>query len=72
MSKNELINEIEKYLKQIKNDDFKILWNKTFKEEEIDSVDDSREDLESLFLEEVEYFDITKVLKIHKYLSQKL
>lgn len=72
MNKQELIEEIEDLLEQVKDKDFIILWNKLFKEETIDSLDDSREDLQSLLVEEVEYFEISKVIKIHKYLNLKV
>ena len=71
MEKGDLLEEIEELLDQIKNEYFIILWNKLFEEEKINSVD-PKDDLQSLLLEEIEYFEISKIIKIHKYLNSKV
>lgn len=73
MKKEELLSEIEDNLPELSCQDFEKIWNKIFSEEKISDIDkNEKEDLSELLMEEINFFEKEKILKIHRFIESRV
>lgn len=71
MTRNIILEKIEKKVYELNTEHFLSLWNKIFEEETLDKIDKKEEEhLKEVFLEEVYLFEESRLLKIRKFLKK--
>ena len=72
MNEEKLIEEIKESINDNKN--FLRLWNSIFPEEKVSAIESKKhkDDILELLIEEIEYFELSKLQIIYKFIDSKM